>query len=69
MTGCSPSDNTAGDHALQVSLQLLRLDKPALDSGALVSIHLPHLIPHFGAVVEAARLLVSVSVQRLLPGM
>lgn len=69
MTSCSPSNNTAGDNALQVSLQLFRLDKPALDSGALVSIHLSHLIPHFGAIVEAACLLVSVSVQRLLPGM
>lgn len=52
-----------------MSLQLLWLDKPALDPGALVCIDLTHLIPHFGAVVEAASLLVPVSVQGLLPGL
>ena len=51
----------------KVLLQLLRLDKSALDPGALVSIHLAQLISNLGAVVVAACLLVTIPDEGLLP--
>lgn len=61
--------STAGNNALQMSLELLGLYKPAFDPGALVSIHLSHLVSYFGAVVKPACLLVPVPVQGLLSGL
>ena len=55
-------------HAFEVALQLFRLDKAALDSRALVSIDLAHLIADFGAVVEAAGFLVTIPSEGLLTG-
>ena len=49
-------------------MQLFRLDKATLDPGTLVSVDLAHLITDFGAVVEAACLLVTIPGERLLTG-